>query len=307
MGIIDRYLADFSRKAKTTKSERRYVLGEFEEFLKKRKRSMEDFAQKDVEAWLRHLTARQIKASSRNVYLGMVKHFAKWMHDELPIPVERDELREVLQRQRELRHIVGRVERFEASEPSERAIPPEIMRKLLRASERRPNHHRAFVLYGYFGLRRDEGRLLTTKDVDFRRNEIRIRRETTKTPSGVRTIPFHPAIAEHLRSDGGYVLGGEEPYSKEFFFTFLRGYDKVAGFHLRVKQFRSAFDTFMSENLERAFKSHIRAKYITKKLMGHKTKGADLTEYYIGHTEREEEDKRDAMTKHHWMVREGLI
>lgn len=301
-------MADFPRKAESTKDNRGYVLGEFEAFLGK-KRRLEDITQGDVEGWMKHLTAEKIEPSSRNRYLGIVKQFCKWMRDELPIPVERDELRAMLQRQRELGHIIDRVERFEEGESSERAIPPEVMGKLLRASERKPDHHRAFVLFGFFGLRRNEGRLLRAKapDVDFRRNEIRIRRETTKTPSGVRAIPFHPAIAGHLRLDGGYVLGGEEPYSKGFFYTFLRGYDKVAGFHLRVKQFRSTFNTFMSEALERAFESKIRANYITKKLMGHKTKGEDLTEYYIGHTEREEQDKRDAMTKHHWMIREGLI
>lgn len=308
MGLIDRYLADFPRKAKSTKSERRYVLGEFEAFLRGKNKRLEDFTQGDVEAWMRHLVAKKIKASSRNVYLGMVKHFSNWLRDELPIPIGREELRAMLQRQRELGHIVRRVERFEVSEPSERAISPVILRKLLRASERRPDHRRAFMLYSFFGFRRNEGRLLRAKDVDFKRNEIRIRRETTKTSAGVRTIPFHPGIAEHLRSDGGYVLGGEGPYSKEFFYMFLRPYDRVAGFHLRLKQFRSAFDTYLSQALEQEFRSRIRAEYIVKTLMGHKTKsGADLTEYYIGHEEREEEDRRKAMCKLHWMVKEGLI
>lgn len=308
MGIIDRYLADFPRRAKSTKSDRGYVLGEFEAFLKGRKRKLEDITQEDVEAWMKHLASRGIKPSSRNVYLSTIKKFAKWLRDELPIPVERDELRAVLQRQRELGRIIERVERFEEGEPSELAVPPEVMRKLLKASERKPDHHRAFRLYGYFGFRRKEGRLLRTKDVDFKRNEISIRRETTKTAAGVRNIPFHPAMAEYLRSDGDYVLSGDGPYSDEFFYMFLRPYDKVAGFHLRVKQFRSSFDTYLSQTLEQEFRSRIRAEYITKKLMGHKTKsGADLTEYYIGHTEREEQDKRDAMTKHHWMVGEGLI
>jgi integrase len=181
------------------------------------------------------------------------------------------------------------------------------MRKLLKASERRPDHHRAFVLYGYFGLRRDEGRLLTDKDVDFRRNEIRIRRETTKTASGVRTIPFHPAIAEHLRSDGGYVLGGEEPYSKEFFFTFLRRYDKVAGFHLRLKMFRATLDTYLSDILQRRL-PHRKADLILKSILGHKVKGtADMSDYYYGEHEEFEEDRRRAMRKWHPFLEWGII
>lgn len=300
-------MADFPRKAESTKDNRGYVLGEFEAFLGK-KRRLEDITQGDVEGWMKHLTAKKIEPSSRNRYLGISKQFCKWWRDELPIPVERDELRAMLKRQRELGHIIDRVERFEEGESSERAIPPDMVRKLLRASERRPDHHRAFMLFGFFGLRRNEGRLLGTKGVDFRRNEIHIRRETTKTPSGVRTIPFHPAMAPYLRSDGEYVLGGEEPYSKEFFYSFLRPYDKVAGFHLRIKMMRTTFDTYLSQAMEQEFKSRIRAEYICKRLMGHKTKtGASLTEYYIGHEEREEEDKRKAMCKLHWMVREGLV
>jgi len=302
MNVIDDYLASFRRKADTTKRDRRYVLMKFERQLGK---PLDQAEPSDVEDWMDELTRGGMKASAVNQEVTILKGMYKWLLSELPIPVEAAELREVLLKQKRFNKIAA-IERLEAGETSERAWDEGQLKALLHASREESDDHRIMFLGNYFGLRRDEERLLLVDDVDFKNRTVSIRREITKTPAGVRTLYFHPAVMPHLKSDGEYVIGGEGPYSKSFFYSMWRRYDKVAGFHLRTKQMRSTFDTHMGDALDPVLGAR-NANYVIKRLMGHRVKGVDMTEHYRGETRKLEEDMRRAMTEHHYMVRWGLI
>ncbi len=251
------------------------------------------------------LTENKMKASAVNQELTIVKGLYKWLLSELPIPVEAAELREVLLKQKRFNKIVA-VERLEVGETSERAWDEGQFKALLHASEKETDVHRIMFLGCYFNFRRDELRLLLTGDVNFKNRTISIRREITKTSAGVRTLHFHPAVAEYLRSDGGYVIGGKEPHSRSFFYSMWRPYDRIAGFHLRTKQMRSTFDTWMADALDPVMGAR-NANYVIKRLMGHKVKGTDMTQHYRGETKKLEEDLRKAMTEFHYFKRWGII
>lgn len=300
--MIDDYLASFRRKADTTKRDRRYVLGKFERWLGK---DLDQAEPSDIEDWMDERTGDGMKPSAVNQELTIVKGMYKWLASDLPIPVGAAELREVLLKQKRFGKIAA-IERLEAGETSEHAWDEGQLKALLRASKEEPDVHRIMLLGNYFGLRRDELRLLRSIHVDFRKRAVSIPREITKTPAGVRTLYFHPAVAEYLEPDGGYVIGGDEPYSKSFFYSMWRHYDKVAGFHLRTKQMRSTFDTWMGDALDPVLGAR-NANYVIKRLMGHRVKGADMTEHYRGETAKLEEDMREAMIKHHYFVKWGLI
>jgi integrase len=301
--LVDRYLASFRRKADSTKRDRRYVLMEFAGWLGK---PIDQAEPNDIEDWMDELTEEKgLKPSAINQYLAIVKGIYKWLASDLPVPVGTEELREVLMKQKRFGKIVA-IERLEAGEISERAWDEGQLKALLRASKEEPDVNRIIFLGCYFGLRRDELRLLRTGDVDFKNRTVSIRREITKTPAGVRTLHFHPAVAEYLRSDGGYVIGGKEPYSKSFFYSIWRPYDRIVGFHLRTKQMRSTFDSWMGDALDPVLGAR-NANYVIKRLMGHRVKGTDMTEHYRGETKKLEEDMRMAMTEHHYFKGWAII
>lgn len=304
MSLIDEYLKSFKRKSDATIEGRGYVLGDFARGLPK---PLDEATKEDVEGWItRKVGKEKLKPGSINQYLSIVKGFYKWLIDELPIPVEREELRETLEKQRGFRKIIS-IENLEPGEFGERALEEAQLRALLKESEAEPDHHRAIFLGGYFGCRRDELRLLQIKDVDFKERKISIRRETTKTPAGVRELYFHPSVGGYLRSKGRYVLGhGSDPYSEGFFYSLLRKYDRVVRYHLRFKQLRTTFNTWMGGELD-SWLSKRDADFILKRLMGHKTRGQDMSEHYKGETARIEKDKRRAMAERHYYIRWGLI
>lgn len=303
MSLIDDYLASFRRKADTTKRDRRYILMEFANWLGK---PLDQAEPNDVEDWMDGLIGEKgLKPSAVNQYLTIVKGAYRWISSDLPVPIGADELREVLMKQKRFGKIAA-IERLEAGETSERAWDEKQLKVLLRASEGEPDEHRIIFLGSYFGLRRDELRLLLMDDVDFRRNEIRIRREITKTSAGVRTIPFHPAVAPYLRSGGEHVIGGKGSYSRSFYYSMWRRYDKVAGFHLRTKQMRSTLDTHLSDSLQKRL-PHRRADLILKSILGHKQKAGDMSDVYYGRHQEFEDDRKRAMWLWHPFVSWEII
>jgi len=298
MGLIDEYIEAFPRKSEKTKKDRRCFLRNFEDFLGK---PLDQATKQDVERWVKKRRT-EIKANSLNQELGVIKHFYGWLIDELPIPVGEEELRKTLEKQRQYRRI-RQVERLEGEEVSERALSPDTVSELIDNS-RTDSHRRAFALCSYFGLRRAEARLLRADAVDFDNRTIKIRRETTKTPSGVRTLPFAPWMENFLRVPEGqeFVLGyGSKPYSPAFLNNMMRKYERIAGFHLRPKMLRVTFNTNMRGILWEEF-GRAKGDFILKKLMGHKTSERSMSEHYMGVEERLGEDKRRAMTELHYML-----
>jgi len=298
MSLIDEYIKAFPRKSEKTKKDRRCFLKNFEDFLDK---PLDQATKQDVERWVEKRRT-EIKANSLNQELGVIKHFYGWLIDELPIPVGEEELRKTLEKQRQYRRI-RQVERLEGEEVSERALSPDTVFELIDKS-RADSHRRAFALCSYFGLRKKEARLLRTGAVDFDNRTIEIRRETTKTPSGVRILPFDGRMEGFLKVPEGqkYVLGhGSKPYSHAFFNNMMRKYERIAGFRLRPKMLRVTFNTNMRGTLWEEF-GRAKGDFILKKLMGHKTSERSMSEHYMGVGERLEGDKRKAMTELHYML-----
>jgi len=303
MDLIDRYIEAYPRKSEKTKKDRRCFLENFKNFLGK---PLDQATKQDVERWIEERRG-EIKANSLNQELGVIKHFYGWLIDELPIPVGGEELRKTLEKQRQYRKI-RQVERLEGEEVSERALSPDTVSELIDKSKA-GSHRRAFVLLSYFGLRRSEARLLKADAVDFDNRTIEIRRETTKTPSGVRTLPFAPWMEDFLRVPEGqkFVLGhGSKPYSPAFLNNMMRKYERIAGFRLRPKMLRTSFNTNLRDPLWEEF-GRARGDFVLKKLMGHKTSDRSMSEHYMGVGERLEQDKRKAMTELHYMTECGHL
>jgi len=193
--LIERFIDYFPRKREKTKEDRRIILRKFD---RETEKPLEDMTKRDIERWISGL---DVKNSTRNAYLVVVKLFYSWLHDNMKDPTTDD-----LQRFGKIQDI----ETFEeGSNSDEEVLSPEDILNMVRGSPNR-TYKKFIVLFSYLGFRRDELRLLTKDMVDFDSNIISVPREITKTPAGVRDVPFHPFIGELLKeSRGKYVVGGK--------------------------------------------------------------------------------------------------
>nr|QBN22333.1 hypothetical protein [uncultured archaeon] len=247
---------------------------------------------RDIERWISGL---DVKNSTRNAYLVVVKLFYSWLHDNMKDPTTDD-----LQRFGKIQDI----ESFEEGSNSEGEIlSPEDILNMVRESPNR-TYKKFIVLFSYLGFRRDELRLLTKDMVDFDSNIISVPREITKTPAGVRDVPFHPFIGELLKeSRGKYVVGGKKPYSQSFF-TWGE-YDKVVGQHVHTHLFRKTFNTLQRRILQEELGPAM-GDVVLKDIMGHEY-SESMTDLYTGKTKSFEDDKKWIMNSGHYYNRDDLF
>jgi len=300
MDLIEEYIDYHRRKRSKTKSDRRQILGKFREDVGK---PLDEVERSDVQDWIEYMDGTGVKASTLNQYLCVLKHFYSWLSHELPSPTNQEEMREVFEKQKQFGKIqdIGRLE----EEPKEEKILDSDDLVKLVSSARRRVHAKVWVFTSYFGLRRDELRLLTKDLVDFENSTITVIRPMTKTPAGTREIPFHPWIGRLLEeSRGKYVLGGKKPYSQSFFHW--SEYDDVLDFHFTTHTFRRTYNTLMRPILQKKLGNAL-GDYLLKTLMGHKTSGSDMSEHYTGKTKNFEDDKHKAQTDWHYYNRDDLF
>ncbi len=301
MSLIEDFIEYYPRKSDKTKKDRRMVMNLFKEYIDK---PLEEGKRKDVQNWIRHLENNGCKSSSINQYVSHIKRFYKWLRHELPNPVGEEEMREVFEKQRQFERIED-IERLEMKQPEEIAFEPDEIIKLVKNIKRKYRIKIA-ILNPYFGLRRDELRLLTKDYVDFDEKTITIRRKTTKKPWSAREIPFHPIIGKILDSSKGkYVIGGKKPYGQSTFSTW-KDYYNIVGSEFSQKSFRKTFDTNQKPILEDKFGITL-GDYLLKKLMGHKTSGDDMSEHYFSETKSFDDHKREAMTSKHFFSQNGIF
>jgi len=287
--LIERFIEYFPRKRRKTKEDRRIVLRKFD---RETEKPLEDMTKRDIERWISGL---DVKNSTRNAYLVVVKLFYSWLHDNMKNPTTDD-----LQRFGKIQDI----ETFEENSNSEEEVlSPEDILNMVRESPNR-TYKKFIVLFSYLGFRRDELRLLTKDMVDFDSNIISVPREITKTPAGVRDVPFHPFIGELLKeSKGKYVVGGKKPYSQSFF-TWGE-YDSVVDKHVHTHLFRKTTNTHLRKILQEELGPAM-GDVVLKNIMGHKF-SESMTDLYTGRTKSFEDDKRWIMNSGHYFNKGNLF
>lgn len=287
--LIERFITYFPRKREKTKQDRRAILKKFD---RETKKPLEDITKKDIEQWI---TSLDVKNTTKNTYLSSIKIFYSWLHDNIKNPTTDD-----LQRFGKIQDI----ESFEEnSNNDEEVLSPEDILNMVKES---PNgtYKKFIVLFSYSGFRRDELRLLTKDMIDFDSNIISVPRGITKTPAGVRDVPFHPFIGKLLgESKGKYVVGGKKPYSQSFFTW--NEYDKVVGQHVHTHLFRKSMNTHQRNILQDEFGPAI-GDYILKRLLGHRV-GGDMSDVYTVRTSTFKEDRERAMNGLHFYSQNNMF
>lgn len=274
---------------------------------------------KDLKNWRDNVLKKNYSNNTVRSYLGAIKRFCEWLEDEIPPSHLVEEAVEAHNATKEMKRIMKL--RPGVSGASKEKIALEIgdLKTLLKMSSE--TEFKILLLGSYFGLRRNEMRLLRYDDIDYEANTIHIREEITKTDSGERTIHFHERIKKYLKGEGKYVLSNSkgECYSKS---TISHRFDKYnkecSGYRKKIEvdkehnitphTLRYTFNTHQKRALKDVW-DYERARYIVKGLMGHKRSGKkeDLTDYYTGKTRQLLEDERSAMDKYHYFIKNNIM
>lgn len=300
MSLIEEYISYYPRKSEKTKEDRRTALKIFKNYMDK---PLDEVTRPEVQEWVKHLEDKGLKGSTVSQYLSIVKNFYSFLPTELEEPVTMEETKEVLKKRNEYKEIRD-VEGPKSRGKEERAFEPDEIEKLVKNADRRV-HAKIFTLLPYFGYRRDELRKLKKEHIDFDERIVNIIEDNTKTDAGIRSVPFHPWIGELLKeSKGEYVIGGKKPYSQSFF-HWSRYYD-VVDYHFRTHTFRYTFKTNMRPIVEEKLGTGV-GGYVFKKISGHKVKGQDMDDHYMGEKEKFREDRRKLMEDWHFFNHSELF
>ena len=297
--IIDQYISYVSSNRRKSSAEiYSWHLQKFTQYLLSCKTNLHESKITDIIQYIQ--SNKKWSATTTNHCVTILKMFYKWYSNKIPIGISSEELRQTLQRQREINEIIEYKLKRQSHKTENKALSLDETKMLLdEVKKQNELDYSILWIFFYFGIRRGEFLALNpTKHIIWSKNYVHLTGDITKNYTD-RDIYFNIFTRERLI----YILDNKGSRDRLFVCddeTYLNRifskYDYVLNRHIFPHAARHTFSTLMQMSIRGKLK--VNEMFVIKTLMGHSS--GDMTQRYTGIDLIQSEAKR-AMLEFHYL------